>query len=442
MEENKSRLLVHVGMAGFALLIGRLSPIMISLAALTALVFNLFFLPRLSRNRLSRHHDGSKGSDKGLLLYPASLTLVSLLFFDQQIFMAVAWGAMAFGDAAANFVGRRIPGPCWPWNPQKSILGSLAFVFIGVGLTLALVYFLPRSQRLGLGLGQWLLIILIALPVSALVESLPYLVDDNLSVPLSAGLVAYFTKEAMLYGSLFFPSNVWLGLFLTFAFAAISWATGKIDISGSITGGLIAFAIFLGGGLAALAMLGIFFVGGTAASMWGRRRKKAEGLAQENEGKRSINNALANGLIPALSALLAWIFPLHRELFMTAVMASLAAATGDTLASELGNLYGRRYINILTFKPDRRGLDGAISLEGSLAGLLGAIAIVLAYGILEGTWVRGSAMAVAAGFLGVMFDSALGASLQRKGLLNNDTVNFAMTLFSATLGGLLFYGLY
>ncbi|MCI4669922.1 MAG: DUF92 domain-containing protein [Bacteroidia bacterium] len=439
MKVNFLRSLVHISMVGFALFIGRIPAWAISLAAVSAFIFNLFLLPKIAGQKLARDNESGR---LGLLLYPSVLTLISLVFYHQQIFMAVAWGSMAFGDAFAAISGNILKGPVWPWNNEKRLSGSLGFFIFGSTFTLILISLLPRHLYFELCFQEWIPIILISVFVAAWIESLPGLVNDNLSVPLFTAATAFFLKEAYIYGSFYFPVNLPIGLFLTICFMALSWAIGKIDLIGTITGGILAFLIFLGGGFPAMGLLLLFFVGGTAVSMWKRKEKKAEGLAQENEGKRSINNALANAGIAGFCGACAWIFHPQQELFLLMLMASIASALGDTMASELGNLYGKRYINILSFKADQRGNDGAISLEGSFAGLIGCVIIVLGFTLTQGSLLKGTELAILGGFLGVMVDSALGASLQRKGYLNNDTVNFSMTLFSALFAGGLYLLIY
>jgi uncharacterized protein (TIGR00297 family) len=99
----------------------------------------------------------------------------------------------------------------------------------------------------------------------------------------------------------------------------------------------------------------------------------------------------------------------------------------------MGNLYGKNYINILTFKRDKRGLDGVISLEGTLFGAVGAVLIAGVY-LATGEIAFGAALLIAlAGFMGGVIDSVLGASLQRWGFMTNDTVNFANTLAAALM---------
>ncbi len=109
---------------------------------------------------------------------------------------------------------------------------------------------------------------------------------------------------------------------------------------------------------------------------------------------------------------------------------SLASATADTLSSEMGNIYGKRFVNILTFKLDKRGLDGVISLEGTLFGAVGAVIVGLVFGLSQHLPVLIGQVALA-GIFGNVVDSVLGASLQRKGYMTNDTVNFANTLAAA-----------
>ncbi|MCB0840637.1 MAG: DUF92 domain-containing protein, partial [Bacteroidetes bacterium] len=124
------------------------------------------------------------------------------------------------------------------------------------------------------------------------------------------------------------------------------------------------------------------------------------------------------------------IFPQHETVFLPMLAASLAAAASDTFSSELGNVYGKTYRNILTFSKDERGKDGVISLEGSLLGLLGSGIIALIYGLWFGLYAQAIVIFVA-GYSGNLMDSLLGATLQKHGYMNNDTVNVGCTLFAA-----------
>jgi uncharacterized protein (TIGR00297 family) len=113
---------------------------------------------------------------------------------------------------------------------------------------------------------------------------------------------------------------------------------------------------------------------------------------------------------------------------------SFAAATADTLASELGNVYGRRYYNILTLKPDTRGLNGVVSLEGTALGLAGTAVLAAAYCLAAG-WGPAFGWLLVAGTAGNLADSLLGATLERRGTLSNNAVNFLNTLTGALVAG-------
>jgi uncharacterized protein (TIGR00297 family) len=86
---------------------------------------------------------------------------------------------------------------------------------------------------------------------------------------------------------------------------------------------------------------------------------------------------------------------------------------------------------ITTFQAVDPGTDGAISLAGTFSGILAAFIVA---GI--GTWsLRGNHISLiisaAGGIFGLLFDSLLGATLERAGLLNNDAVNFLSTSSAA-----------
>jgi uncharacterized protein (TIGR00297 family) len=207
----------------------------------------------------------------------------------------------------------------------------------------------------------------------------------------------------------------------------------KLTIAGACTGGLLAALLYKGLGIAGIVLLGAFFVAGTLATSLGRRKKERLGIAEKNKGQRTASQVLANGGVAALAGLLAWICPQHIIAWQLAAAASLASASADTLSSELGSIYGKNFYNILTFKKDTCGLDGVISLEGTLWGIAGSILIALiymaAYGHPSLTW-----WIILAGFIGNMTDSILGAALERKGWIKNDQVNFLNTLVAALVG--------
>jgi uncharacterized protein (TIGR00297 family) len=181
-----------------------------------------------------------------------------------------------------------------------------------------------------------------------------------------------------------------------------------------------------------------------AATHAGRRQKERLGTAEGRRG-RSASQVAANlgfaALVvsgPAQSWLLdaRWL-PLsltggQMPVFpWTLAIAALAEAAADTASSEIGQVLGGRPRMITSFKVVDPGRDGAISLAGSLAGVVAA-AIVAYAGMwaLGGGWILFKVSCAGAVF-GLFFDSLLGATLEVRGLLNNDAVNFLSTASAA-----------
>jgi uncharacterized protein (TIGR00297 family) len=112
-------------------------------------------------------------------------------------------------------------------------------------------------------------------------------------------------------------------------------------------------------------------------------------------------------------------------------LAALAEAAADTVSSELGQVIGGKPRLITTLRPVEPGTDGGVSLIGTLAGAAAAAIVALA-----GTLATRGDFAVfwiscAGGLFGLFFDSVLGATLERRGWLNNDAVNFLSTASAA-----------
>jgi len=215
---------------------------------------------------------------------------------------------------------------------------------------------------------------------------------------------------------------------------AYSVRAGKLTMAAAWTGGGLGLLIFLGSVFGGLALLALFFGLGTAASGWRVADKRRLGLAEENRGRRTAGQVLANAGVAGLLGLLAWQLPHYAPLAHLMLAGSFAAATADTLASELGNVYGRRYYNILTLRADTRGLNGVVSLEGTALGLVGTAILAVCYCLGFG-WGLAFGWLLVAGTVGNLADSVLGATVERRGYLSNNAVNFLNTLTGALVAG-------
>jgi uncharacterized protein (TIGR00297 family) len=268
----------------------------------------------------------------------------------------------------------------------------------------------------------------------ALVESVPTTLDDNLTVPLVGGLFLWLlslTDVANLFGDQL-ARRVEIGLAVNVLFALLAYRAGSIDRAGAASAVVIGTAITAGLGPGALGVMIAFFVIGSSVTRLGYRIKAARGIAQERGGARGWRNAWANGGVPAFLALLAGMSPSGlRELFALAYGASVATAAADTCSSEVGKAYGRRTFLITTLRPVPPGTEGAVSLEGTLAGLAGG-GLVAAVGAAVGlySWPM-TALVALAGLLGSLAESVLGTVAERRGWLDNDLLNALNTAIGA-----------
>lgn len=222
----------------------------------------------------------------------------------------------------------------------------------------------------------------------------------------------------------------WLFLLILFVTMLGSIQRNKLTVAGAFTAGVVGCCVFAGAGFTGIAMIGLFFILGILATSWKKSIKERFGAAEKHKGRRNAGQVFANGGAAAIFGLLAYISYDHRHLFQLMMAASLSSATADTLSSELGMVYGKRFYNILDFQKGKRGENGVVSIEGTLLGIIGSviIAIVFATGY---EWNRWFIWIVVAGTLGNIADSVLGATLEKRNYLNNNTVNFLNTFAAA-----------
>jgi uncharacterized protein (TIGR00297 family) len=179
------------------------------------------------------------------------------------------------------------------------------------------------------------------------------------------------------------------------------------------------------------------------ATRVGREYKQRLGIAERRHGRTAAQVAanlgfaalISDGFAQSLMAQSRWF---TRATFapipLFAVgLAALAEAAADTVSSEIGQVLGGQPRMITTLRTAEPGTDGAISLAGTLAGVLAAAAVAgigsyAVQGDLAMFWIS-----CAGGVFGLLFDSLLGATLEQRGWLNNDAVNFLSTASAAAV---------
>jgi uncharacterized membrane protein len=268
------------------------------------------------------------------------------------------------------------------------------------------------------------------------------------------------------------PHLIVLLFLLAGAAAGAHWR--KLTPPAAAAGALCGVAIYTGDGFRGLALLALFFALGTAATEWKKEEKggvqragpsPSTGTgtpipwAAAHQSTRRTGQVLANAGVAAIAGLVILFFPANRQLFSLMLAASLSSATADTLSSELGMVYGRRFFNILTGKTDERGLDGVISLEGLLLGIIGSALVAAVFLLVPAPPAavftitplspdqhvpilsngQTFLILILSGTVGNLADSLLGALLERRGLLTNDGVNFLNTLIAAITAAALTY---
>lgn len=211
--------------------------------------------------------------------------------------------------------------------------------------------------------------------------------------------------------------------------SVFAYAVRALDLLGAVASFFLGLEVALLGGISWLVLMTIFPVLGVLATRIGYRRKAERRVAEAAGGERGVGNVLGNGLGPALAALAILFAPLVPERAAALAFATaLAAVTADTLASEIGVLSQRARRVLPPFGALPAGTNGAVSLAGQVAALVGAFVIAFAALFLLQLPISLAWIPLLGGFLGCQLDSFLGATLERDegrpGPLSKQDVNF------------------
>src|SRR5579872_3149379 len=213
------------------------------------------------------------------------------------------------------------------------------------------------------------------------------------------------------------------------------WVVRGVTAGGAFAGAAVCFALLWVTDLAGFAGLLAVFVLTWVTTRFGYKRKQRLGTAEARSGRNALQ-VLANLGTSAICAVL-YTTLLPDVRFLVAMAAALAEAAADTVSSEMGQALGRAPRLITTWQKVEPGTNGAVTLAGTMDGATAATAVALVFA-LSGifSW-RSFAICAGAGVAGMIFDSFLGATLERSHWLGNNAVNFASTIIAAVLAFLL-----
>ena len=222
---------------------------------------------------------------------------------------------------------------------------------------------------------------------------------------------------------------------ITVLFAALGKAVRGVTTGGALAGGTICFLLLWASGPAGFAGLLTVFVLTWIATRIDYARKQKLGVAEARSGRTALQ-VLANlGTSAGCAVLYATFWPDRRILI--AMAAALAEAAADTVSSEMGQALGGTPRLITSWRQAEPGTNGAITLTGSLDGTAAACAVGAIFVVTHLFGWRAAAVCVVAGAFGMIFDSLLGATVERQGWLGNNAVNFASTVAAAGLAFLI-----
>lgn len=246
-----------------------------------------------------------------------------------------------------------------------------------------------------------------------------------------------------------FVSSVLVSTVLTGALSALAYRRDVLTWDGSLAAFVVGMVIGIFGDVTWLFLLLFFLLSSFLATRYRFALKEALGVQEGVRGERKSTNVLANGFAPMAVAAISLTMPAGFPKIISGVvfLSALSVAGADTLASEIGVL-SRKTVLITSGETVAPGTDGGVSRLGQLCAF-GAAAytsiagwVVLSYlsrlwnltvipTMPQAAWYLLIPLAI--GFLGCQFDSLLGATLERRGLVDKKTVNLVSTTFGAVL---------
>lgn len=214
--------------------------------------------------------------------------------------------------------------------------------------------------------------------------------------------------------------------------AAVGLAARAVTASGALVGAVLGILIAWGAGVEGwLLLITMFGLVVAATKVGAAHRMSSSGLPAEGE-TRGGRNAIANAGVAAIAAVI-WRLT-HWSPALAGMAAALVASGSDSVASEIGQSWGRTTWH-LTKGRVPAGTPGGVSVVGTTAGGVSTLAlsgVAAIFHLIALEDVVPLAMLCTATFL---FEGAVLSRLEDAGQIDNHVVNFLSSLVAAGLAG-------
>lgn len=371
--------------------------------SLLAAIFIVLNLVNVLKGGMKGIHSTERFSF-GTVFFPLSFLILILLYWDRAYILIVGMAIMTISDPLASILGTKLSRGRFfvPWKDRKSTPGSLG-VFISAAV---IVFVITTWINPDFSPGKLIILSVTVGIVAVTAESISFAGSDNLSLPLLSALMYDIGLKTSPEGLLAILGWILLSLIL----ALISYRLKALDVSGAFGAMLLGTIVFsIGGAYWALPMLTFYIFSSVLSKIGERKKQKVMGVIEKGS-RRDIYQVFANGGVAFFSAIFQWYT--KSELAYAMFLGSLAAATADTWATEIGLLSGVKPVSITNFKHVPPGTSGGITPAGIAGAIAGALILALS-GLLETENKLTIAEAtLAGGFFGAIVDSLAGATIQ------------------------------
>ncbi len=420
VSKETARKMIHISVGNVIFFVPLFETRLLAAGIPFLFVFGNYLLSPMSPIEKMRLKTFKAGHAWGTILYPLSLSICTYLFFDNPWILVAVFLPVVYGDGFAAVFGPKAKSGLFRiYGSTKSLLGTSVVGLFSCGTVSIGVIILGYPIGLALTAGA------IVGMISPFIELGSPKGTDNFVLPLTLSLIIGLSADRIVELSGQIDGTMYLiGLGGGLLFGVGGYISNVLTADGAITGFFITTLMLgVGGYVPGLELLLFFVLGSGATKLVTRIAGSTQAEFEKGSERRDAIQAVAKAGVPAILSFCYVIF--DNEIFLLGLTGMMAAALIDTMATEVGIAFQGTPVKVLQpWKKAEPGDTGVLSAKGTLGGMgFGILFAIAVYytGKLVGAWddyllLPFVILVVIAGTLGMVTDSILGTTLQRKNI--------------------------